>query len=121
MKIKSKWGSGVHAGKIVSVVDGKRVFIHLRTALETHSLGNIAARQGQRLLTVSIDNAQKVADHMSEPFTHVKPNDVVVLLCASDETRMVALAVLGVTPKLSSIVIPVQRGGGHAQIPVQRL
>jgi hypothetical protein len=76
-------------------VDGKRVFIHLRTALATHSLGNIAARQGQRLLTVSIDDAQKVADHMSETFAHVKPNDVVVLLCASDETRMAALAVLG--------------------------
>jgi hypothetical protein len=95
MKIKSKWGTGVHTGKIDSVVDGKRIFIHLRTELETRSLGETAARQSQRLLTVSIDNVQKVADHMSDPFTHMKPNDVVVLLCASDATRMAALAVLG--------------------------
>jgi len=95
MNIKSKWGSGVHAGKIISVKDGKRVFVHLRSALETLYLGDIAARQGQSVLTVSIDNAQKVMDHMSEPFTYAKPDDVVVLLCASDETRMAALAVLG--------------------------
>lgn len=95
MSIKSKWGRGVHAGKIVSVVDGKRVFVHLRSALETVNLGDIAARQGQSVFTVLIDNAQKVMDHMSEPFTYVKPDDVVVLLCASDETRMAALAVLG--------------------------
>ena len=95
MKIKSKWGNDVHAGKIVSIVDGKRVFIHLRSAFETHSSSDIAGRRGQRLHTVSIDNVQKVADHMSEPFTHVKPDDVVVLLCASDEARTAALAVLG--------------------------
>ena len=95
MKIKSKWGNDVRAGKIISVVDGKRVFIHLRSAFETHSLSDIASRRGQRLHTVSIDNVQKAADQMSEPFTHVKPDDVVVLLCASDEARTAALAVLG--------------------------
>ena len=59
MNILSKWGSGVHAGKIVPVVDGQRVFIHLRIALETLCLGDIAARNSQRLSIVSIDSAQK--------------------------------------------------------------
>ena len=59
------------------------------------SMGEIAARPSQRLLTVSIDNAQKVADHVSESFAHAEPDDVVVLLYTSDETRMAALAVLG--------------------------
>jgi len=95
MKIKSKWGDDAPSGKIVSVVDGKRVFIHLRSALETHSLSDITGRRGQRLHTVSIDNVQKVADQMNEPFSHVKPDDVVILLCASDEARTAALAVLG--------------------------
>ena len=95
MRIKSKWGRDVHAEKIVSVVDGKTVFIHPRSALQTHSSGYIAARESQRVLGVSIDNAQKVADHMSEPFTDVKPDDVLVLLCVSDETRIAGLAVLG--------------------------
>jgi len=95
MNIKSKWGSGVHAGKVVSVLDGKRFSIHLRSVLETHPLGDIETRQSQRVLTVLIDNAQKVADHMSEAFAQVKRDDVVVLLCAGDEIRMAALAVLG--------------------------
>jgi hypothetical protein len=97
MKIKSNRGTGVHAGKILSFVNGKRVFVHLRSALESHSLGEITARQSQRLLTVSIDNARKVADHVSEPFAHAKPDDVVVLLYACDETRTAALAVLGLS------------------------
>jgi hypothetical protein len=96
MKIKSAWGIGAHAGKIVSVVNGERIFIHLRSTLEIPALGDIAARHSQRpLFTVLIDNAQKVADHMSESFTHVKPDDAVVLLCTNDEARMAALAVLG--------------------------
>jgi hypothetical protein len=45
-----------------------------------HSLGDMAARQTKGLLTVAIDNAQKIADHRSEPFTHAKPDGVVVLL-----------------------------------------
>ncbi|MCU1314765.1 MAG: hypothetical protein JWN63_87 [Candidatus Acidoferrum typicum] len=102
MKIRSQWGIGVHAGKIVSVVDGERVFIHLRSALETYSLRDIAARHSQRLFTVLIDNAQKVADHMSESFTHVKSDNVVVLLCSSDETRMAALAALGLESSQNS-------------------
>jgi len=97
MKIKSNRGTGVHAGKILSFVNGKRVFVHLRSALESHSLGEVAARQSQRLLTVSIDNAQKAADHVSEPFAHANPDDVVVLLYACDETRTAALAVLGLS------------------------
>ena len=32
---------------------------------------------------------------MCEPLTYVKLGDVVVLLCASGETRIVALALLG--------------------------
>ena len=95
MKIKSNQGTGVHAGKIVSFVNGKRVFVHVRSSLETHSLDDIAPPQNQSLLTVSIDNAKKIADHMSEPFGHAKADDVVVLLCACDETRTAALAVLG--------------------------
>ncbi|ANB77036.1 hypothetical protein AYM40_33515 [Paraburkholderia phytofirmans OLGA172] len=97
MRIKSKWGRGIHEGKVVSVVDGKRIFIHLHSAIETHALGKIAAsqRQRQRVLTVAIDNVQKIADHMSEPFIHAKQDDVVVLLYASDETRVAALGVLG--------------------------
>jgi hypothetical protein len=95
MKIKSNRGTGIHAGKILSFVNGKRVFVHLRSALEADSLGEIAARENQTLLTVSIDNAQKAADHMSEPFVHAKPDDVVVLLYACDETRTAALSVLG--------------------------
>jgi predicted Rossmann-fold nucleotide-binding protein len=95
MEIKSNRGTGVHAGKILAFVNGKRVFVHLRSALETHSLGEIAVRQSQRVHTVSIDNAKKVADHMSESFAHAKRDDVVVLLYTSDETRMAALAVLG--------------------------
>jgi hypothetical protein len=58
-------------------------------------LGDIATRQGQSLLIVAIDNVQKIATHMSEPFTHAKPDDVVVLLYASDEARIAVLAVLG--------------------------
>jgi hypothetical protein len=95
MRIKSKWGRGIHAGKVVSIVDGKRIFIHLRSATETHALGNMATRLSQSVLAVSIDNVQKIADHMSEPFTHAKRDDVVVLLYASDETRRAALTVLG--------------------------
>jgi hypothetical protein len=95
MRIKSKWGRGIHEGKVVSVVDGKRLFIHLHSAMETLSLGKIATRRSQSVLTVAIDNVQKIADHMSEPFTHAKRDDVVVLLYASDETRMAALGVLG--------------------------
>jgi hypothetical protein len=95
MTIKSKWGRGVHEGKVVSVVDGKRIFIHLRPAIETHSLGNMATRRSQSVLTAAIDNVHKIADHMSEPFTHAKRDDVVVLLYASDETRIAALSVLG--------------------------
>ncbi|QIE26116.1 hypothetical protein SBC1_46110 (plasmid) [Caballeronia sp. SBC1] len=95
MKIRSNQGTGIHAGKIVSFVNGKRVFVHVRSSLETHALDDIAPSQNQSLLTVSIDNAQKIADHVSEPFAHAKPDDVVVLLCASDETRTAALAVLG--------------------------
>lgn len=34
MKIKSAWGIGTHAGKIVSVANGERGFIHLRSTLE---------------------------------------------------------------------------------------
>lgn len=95
MRIKSKWGRGIHEGKVVSIVDGKRIFIHLRSATETHALGNMATRLSQSVLAVSIDNVQKIADHMSEPFTHAKRDDVVVLLYASDETRRAALTVLG--------------------------
>ncbi|CAE6751021.1 hypothetical protein [Paraburkholderia haematera] len=95
MRIKSKWGRGIHEGKVVSVVDGKRLFIQLHSAMETLSLGKIATRRSQSVLTVAIDNVQKIADHMSEPFIHAKRDDVVVLLYASDETRMAALAVLG--------------------------
>ncbi len=95
MKIKRSWGTGVHAGKIISFVNGKRVIVHLRSALESQSLGEVKARYSKWLLTVSIDNAQKVADHMSESFVHAKPGDVVVLLYTSDEIRMAALAVLG--------------------------
>lgn len=95
MRIKSKWGRGIHKGKVISVVDGKRIFIHLHPAIETHSLGNMAARQSQSLLTVAIDSVQKIADHISEPLTHAKPDDIVVLLYAGDETRVAALAVLG--------------------------
>ncbi|WP_147394051.1 hypothetical protein [Paraburkholderia sp. BL23I1N1] len=95
MHIESKWGRGIHQGKVISVVDGKRLFIHLHSAVETLSLGKIATRRSQSVLTVAIDNVQKIADHMSEPFTHAKRDDVVVLLCASDETRRAALAVLG--------------------------
>jgi hypothetical protein len=95
MKIKSNRGTGIHAGKILSFVNGKRVFVHLRSAVETHSLGEVAARESQNLLTVSIDNAQKVADHMNASFAHAEPDDVVVLLYACDETRSAALSVLG--------------------------
>lgn len=95
MRIKSKWGRGIHEGKVVSVVDGKRIFIHLHASVETLSLSNIAARRSQSVLTVSIDNVQKIADHMSEPFTHAKRDDVVVLLYENDETRTAALAMLG--------------------------
>ncbi|MFL9990078.1 hypothetical protein SAMN05444172_8278 [Burkholderia sp. GAS332] len=97
MRIKSKWGRGIHEGKVVSVVDGKRIFIHLRSAMETHSLSNMAARRGQKVLTAAIDNVHKIVDHMSEPFAHAKRDDVVVLLYASDETRVAALAVLGLS------------------------
>jgi hypothetical protein len=34
---------------------------------------------------------------MSEPFAHAKRDDVVVLLYASDEARIAALAVLGLS------------------------
>jgi hypothetical protein len=95
MKIKSNRGTGVHVGEILFFANGRRVFVHLRSALETRSLDERAARQSQRLLTVSIVTAQKVADHVSESFAHAKPDDVVVLLYTSDETRMAALAVLG--------------------------
>ncbi|SEF11390.1 hypothetical protein SAMN02787142_7693 [Burkholderia sp. WP9] len=95
MKVKSKWGRGIHEGKVISVVDGKRIFIHLRSAIETHSLGKIIARQSQSLLTVAIDSVQKIADHISEPLTHAKPDDIVVLLYANDETRIAALTILG--------------------------
>jgi hypothetical protein len=95
MRIKSKWGRGIHEGKVVSVVDGKRIFIHLHASVETLSLGNIAARRSQSVLTVSIDNVQKIADHISEPFIHAKRDDVVVLLYENDETRTAALAMLG--------------------------
>ncbi|RKF36458.1 hypothetical protein [Paraburkholderia fungorum] len=95
MRIKSKWGRGIHKGKVVSFVDGKRIFIHLHAAIETLSLGKVAARRSQSVLTVAIDNVQKIADHMTEPFTHAKRDDVVVLLYTGDETRTAALAVLG--------------------------
>ena len=97
MRIKSRWGSGIHEGKVVSVVDGKRIFIHLRSAMETQSLSNMAARRGQSVLTAAIDNVHKIVDHMSEPFAHAKRDDVVVLLYASDEARIAALAVLGLS------------------------
>jgi UPF0288 family protein (methanogenesis marker protein 3) len=95
MRIKSKWGSGAYAGKVVAVVDGKRVFVHLGSTLETPALDDAASHQSQNVLTVLIDNAKKAADHMSEAFIHMNSGDVVLLLCASEESRMAALAVLG--------------------------
>jgi hypothetical protein len=95
MRIKSKWGSGVHAGKVVASVSGKKVFIHLHSAPETPPLGDLAVSRSQAVLTVSIDNAKKAADHMSEAFIHMKSGDLVLLLCASEESRIAALAVLG--------------------------
>jgi hypothetical protein len=95
--IKSKWVSGVHEGNVVSFLDGKRFFIHLRPVLmpKTYPSGDIEDRHGRRVLTVLIDDAQKVEDHMYEALAQVKHDDVVVLIYASDETRMAALAVLG--------------------------
>jgi hypothetical protein len=95
MKIKSKWGSGVHAGKVVASVNGKKVFIHLHSAPETPPLGDLVVSQSQAVLTVLVDNAKKAADHMSEAFIHMNSGDVVLLLCASEESRMAALSVLG--------------------------
>lgn len=95
MKIKSKWGSGVHAGKVVASVNGKKAFIHLHSAPETPPMGDLVVLQNQAVLTVLIDNAKKAADHMSEAFIHMNSGDVVVLLCASEESRMAALSVLG--------------------------
>jgi hypothetical protein len=97
MKIKSKWGRGVHEGKVVAVVDGKKVFVHLRSTFETPASNETAMRRSQRVLTVLVDNVKKVADHISEPFIHAKSGDVVVLLCASEETRAAALNVLGLS------------------------
>ncbi|NPT47797.1 hypothetical protein GNZ12_42200 [Paraburkholderia sp. 1N] len=97
MRIKSKWGKGIHEGKVVSVVDGKRIYIHLRSAMETHASSHMAAGRGQRVLTAAIDNVHKIVDHMSEPFSHAERDDVVVLLYASDEARIATLAVLGLS------------------------
>jgi hypothetical protein len=95
MRIKSKWGSGVHAGKVVASVDGKKVFIHLQSTPETPPLRDLVVRQSQAVLTVLIDNAKKASDHMSEAFIHMKSGDVVLLLCANEASHMAALSVLG--------------------------
>jgi hypothetical protein len=95
MKIRSKWGRGEHAGQIISVVNGKKIFVHLCSSREAYSAGNIAANPGQMVLSVLIDKAQRAADRISDPFIYARSNDVVAIVCENNECHMAALAVLG--------------------------
>jgi hypothetical protein len=55
MKIKSAWGIGAHAGKIVSVANGERGFIHLRSTLEVYRFGRYCSPSRPKVVVYCLD------------------------------------------------------------------